>query len=416
MGFITLDALIAQTRAALEPLGHSPSTRWQYDYAWRQFHHYGSAQGLTVFSPELAERYVQEIRYQYEHGALKPWKFKLFRKAAVLLVECYETGGVRWTYLPKWGQLQLTVPAFAAALTQYGHQLSHAAYGRGTQGLYAGVAKQFLQYLEQTDIRAWDVVTLGDVSEFIPYAATFYQPTSMRTVLSAVRHFLRFTAAAGLTAVDLSGAVPKSFGRKTAIVPTLTMAEERQLLAAIDRTTAVGRRDFAIVLLALRLGLRSVDIANLQLTDIQWRTQTLTLVQQKTGRRLETPLLADVGNAIIDYLLHGRPTSASPQVFLRSQAPFVPLSGRHGVYHVVRAAMNRAGIRQDPGQRKGPHSLRHSLAARLLAVETPLPVISGVLGHADKDTTKIYLATDTNHLRACALGLDGIELAGEGWQ
>lgn len=310
----------------------------------------------------------------------------------------------------------MTVPVFAAALRQYGQKLNDAAYGRGTQELYATVAKRFLQYLEQRNIDAWEAVTLGEVSDFIPHASTFYQPTSMRTVLSAARHFLRFAASTKLMAADLSGALPKSFGRKTVLVPTLTPVEEQQLLAAIDRTTTVGRRDFAIVLLALRLGLRSVDIANLQRTDIQWRTNTVTLVQQKTGRRVELPLLADVGNALIDYLLHGRPTSAVPQVFLRNQAPFVPLSPRHGVYHVVRAAMNRAGLRQEPEQPKGPHSLRHSLAARLLAAETPLPVISGVLGHVDKDTTKIYLSTDTQHLRACALSLNGIELAGEGWQ
>lgn len=184
-------------------------------------------------------------------------------------------------------------------------------------------------------------------------------------------------------------------------------------MATIDRTTGVGRRDFAIVLLALRLGLRAVDIAQLRVTDLHWRTHTLTVTQQKTGRRLDTPLLADVGNAIVDYLLHGCPSVASPQVFLRSQAPYIPFGTGHSISHVVGAALKRANLRQDPGQHRGSHILRHSLAARLLAAETPLPVISGVLGHANKDTTKIYLSTDTEHLRACALGLGGIEVTGE---
>lgn len=304
---------------------------------------------------------------------------------------------------------------FSAALSQYRHALEDASYGRGTKHLYSSVAKQFLQYLEQVQIAAFEAVTLAVVSQFIPHVATYYQPTSMRTVLSALRHFLRFAKDIDLTAHGLVDAVPKSFGRKTAIVPTLTNGEERQLITACDRTTAVGKRDFAIVLLALRLGWRSVDITHLLLTDIDWRTNTLTVVQQKTGRRLETPLLSDVGNALVDYLLHGRPTSTAPQVFLRSQAPFTALSGRGGIGHIVRAAMNRAGIRQDPGQQKGPRTLRHSLAARLLAAETPLPVISGVLGHAHKDSTRIYLSADTERLRACSLGLGGIEFVREGW-
>ena len=180
---ITLDAVIRQTRAAIEPLGHRPSTRWQYVYAWQHFNHYGSALGQTVFSLELAEQYVEEMRDNFERDALPQWKFKLFRRAIALLVECSERGGVRWRRLPMCERQPLTVPAFAAALTQYANQLNDADYGSGTQELYGVVAKQFLQYLEQTGLHAWDVVTLRTVSEFIPHMTIFYQPTSMRTVL-----------------------------------------------------------------------------------------------------------------------------------------------------------------------------------------------------------------------------------------
>lgn len=414
MESVTVSELIARTRTAVKPLGHRPSTQWQYDSAWRQLQEYCTAHGATTFSTGLAKQYVQHIREQYERGTLKSWKFKLFRKGAELAIQYFETGGVCWTHLPKWGQPPLKTTAYATVLTQYSQQLEDGTYGRGTRELYVGVAKQFLQYLEQAGSPRLDAITLLEVSRFIPYGGTSYQPTSLRTVLSALRHFLRFTGDAGFTVGDLTMAVPRSCGRKTLVVEPLTAGEERQLLAAIDRTTAVGRRDFAIMLLALRLGLRSIDIVNLRLADIHWRTSTLTIIQQKTGQRLKTPMLPDVGNAIIDYLLNGRPVSTAPHVFLRSEAPFVHLSERAGIYHVVSAAMKRAGIRQGPGHSKGPHSLRHSLAARLLAVETPLPIISGVLGHANKDTTKIYLSTDTEHLRACALGLNGIEVVKEG--
>ncbi len=410
---VALDVLMAEVRQAMEPLGHSLSTRWQYDYAWREFQVYCLTQGTPIFSCTLAEQYVCDLRHQFEEGLLKPWKFKLIRKATSVLVDYVNTGEFRWQVLSPWGTSALSGPLFRTVLRQYRQYLEDAAYGRGTQDLYAGVAKQFLQYLEQAGILTGQAIDRKHISQFIPHAATTYQPTSMRTMLSAIRHFLRFMADTGMTAGGLDSAVPRSCGRKTAIVPTLTEVEERQLLGAIDRTTAVGRRDFAIVLLALRLGLRSVDIAQLRLADIHWRTQTLTLIQKKTGRRLETPLLAEVGNAIVDYLLHGRPPSASPQVFLRSQAPHIPLGTRHGITHVVRAALNRAGIRQEPGQHRGSHILRHSLVSRLLAAETPLAIISGVLGHAHKDTTKIYLSTDTEHLRRCALGLDGLGVAPE---
>ncbi|CAG4933485.1 unnamed protein product [Acidithrix sp. C25] len=166
-----------------------------------------------------------------------------------------------------------------------------------------------------------------------------------------------------------------------------------------------------MLLLALRLGLRSIDIIQLKPTDIKWRTNSISIIQQKILRRLEVPLLTDVGNAIIDYLLNGRPESNSPYLFLRIQAPYINIAPRGGIYNMVALYMEKANIRQEIGQRRGPHCLRHSLAARLLADETPLPVISGVLGHANKNSTKVYLSTDSEHLRLCALGLEGIEVS-----
>jgi integrase len=163
-------------------------------------------------------------------------------------------------------------------------------------------------------------------------------------------------------------------------------------------------------LLALRTGLRSIDIVNLKMGDIQWKSNTIEIVQAKTGVPLVLPLLTDVGNAIADYVLSGRPDSQQPYIFLHARAPYQKLSGRSNCYGVSCKMMKAAGIRQGKQDRKGFHCLRHSLAARLLSEETPLPIISSILGHRDKDSTKIYLSTDLMHLRACALGLTGIEV------
>jgi integrase len=146
------------------------------------------------------------------------------------------------------------------------------------------------------------------------------------------------------------------------------------------------------------------------LSDIHWTHNTIEIVQSKTDTRLVLPLLADVGNAIANYILNGRPDSQQSYIFLRSQAPYRKMSGHSACYAISRKMMKEAGIRQGEGERKGFHCLRHSLAARLLSEETPLPIISSILGHRDKDSTKIYLSTDLVHLRACALSLTGIEV------
>ena len=173
----------------------------------------------------------------------------------------------------------------------------------------------------------------------------------------------------------------------------------------MDCTTPAGKRNYAILLLAIRTGLRSIDIINLKLGDIQWRRNTIEIVQAKTGAPLILPLLTDVGNALADYVLNGRPNSQQPYLFLRTQAPYRQLSVRAG-YGLSCKMMKAAHIRQSLGDRKGLHCLRHYVAARLLSEETPLPIISSILGHRNKDSTKVYLSTDLAHLRACALGLN----------
>ena len=235
----------------------------------------------------------------------------------------------------------------------------------------------------------------------------------MRTVLSALRSFLGFVDSKHFAKFCLSNAIPSSAARKTEIISTITPEEEEKLLTSVDCTTSVGKRNFAILLLALRTGLRSIDIANLKLGDIHWKSNTIEIIQEKTNTPLTLPLLTDVGNAIADYILNGRPNSQQPNLFLQTLAPHRRLSGSSACYTISCKIMKDAGIRQGKECRKGFHCLRHYVAARLLFNETPLPIISCILGHRDKDSTKVYLSTDLVHLCACALSLKGIEVTKE---
>lgn len=228
-------------------------------------------------------------------------------------------------------------------------------------------------------------------------------------MLSALRSFLCFMYKKGLTREKLVKAVPSSCARKNSVVPTITKIEENQLLQSIDRTTRIGKRNYAMVLLAMRTGLRSIDIINLELSDIDWRKRTISITQKKNGRSLTLPLLADIGNSLADYILNARHHS-SPYVFLRCQPPYTKLSG---CFSISCSVMKKAGIRQSDNQRKGFHIFRHSLATRMLSQEIPLSVISNTLGHGSMASTKVYLSTDGEHLKTCALSLNGIEVTKE---
>jgi len=227
-------------------------------------------------------------------------------------------------------------------------------------------------------------------------------PTIAR-VIWALRGFLSHVHREGLTATDLSKSIPSFKKVPRPKVPLIYSAEEiERLVSRKERSSPMGKRDLAIVLLAARLGLRGSDICRLRFGELDWEGSRIVLTQHKTGRELVLPMLADVGNAIIDYLRHGRPVLDSPFVFLTERAPIVPLSGPNVVTHIVRRAFQRAGV-DTKGRCSGARALRHTLASRMLGKGTPLPVISGVLGHAGTETTRFYLRIDIGSLKVCAL-------------
>jgi len=407
-----LSELIERTEDSIRSLKHSQSTFYQYQLGWKELSSYFTEHHQVLFSKPLAEQYLLGLKAKWKRGTIKRWRYKLYRLTVLMLIECEETGQVTWKKHTEDAPPRLLQPAYILLHRDYLKFLKKEGKGYGTIQIYDLVSRQFLEYLEERKIEHLVQVRRNDVSAFIPSIAKQYQPGSMRTVLSALRCFIRFVEGQKFTELRLSQAIPSSSGRKTTVFPTITTEEEQKLLDSVDCTTPAGKRNYAILLLAIRTGLRSIDIISLKLGDIQWRRNTIEIVQAKTGTPLILPLLTDVGNALADYVLNGRPNSQQSYLFLRTQAPYRQLSVR-AAYGLSCKMMKAAHIRQSPGNRKGLHCLRHYVAARLLSEETPLPIISSILGHRNKDSTKVYLSTDLAHLRACALGLTGIEVTQE---
>ncbi|MFO7882045.1 MAG: site-specific integrase, partial [Kosmotogaceae bacterium] len=182
--------------------------------------------------------------------------------------------------------------------------------------------------------------------------------------------------------------------------------EIEQFISSIDRGNPKGKRDYAMFLLALKLGLRSSDIANLKFENISWQTNEFIFEQRKTGKSITLPILPEVGNAIIDYLKYGRPLSNENYCFLQIVSPHNKIAPTD-IANSVRFYLNRANI--DLRNRKhGPHALRHSFASGLLEQSTPLPVISEALGHSNTMSTMFYLRIDTSSLKQCALEVPSI--------
>jgi integrase len=270
-------------------------------------------------------------------------------------------------------------------------------------------ASRFLAYLDEAAAGDLSVLGVRDVSGFLLRQRGLRGKTVAR-VRSCLADFLDFLAGEGLGPQGLAGRMPPHRHLRHESEPHLWTAEEiRRLLAVIDRQSATGKRDYAMILMTARLGLRICDLRQLELGDLDWRAKTLTVIQQKTGRPLTLPLLDDVGWAVIDYVRHGRPETGCAKVFVKHRHPFGAFGGASSVSCRLSRCAARAGIEFPPGDTCGMHSLRGALAVAMIGGGTPVPVVSAVLGHASSDTTQAYyLRFDTERLRHCALDVEDV--------
>lgn len=264
---------------------------------------------------------------------------------------------------------------------------------------YTEITACFLAYRcagAQTDGLALVELSPGELDAFLLAESTRLSSQSLRGVVTALRSLLRFLAVKGLAAPGLAEALPSGPGwRRTSHGRVLDGEEVARLLAGCDRRRAAGRRDYAMLVLMVRLGLRANEVAALCLGDIDWRNAEI-LVAGKGGRDERLPLPVDVGRALADYCRRGRPRRAGRALFLHARAPYQPLS-RTGVGEVVRRACRRAGLRP-----VGAHRLRHTAATAMRRGGAPLGEIAQVLRHRDHATTAIYVNVAAEELRALA--------------
>ncbi len=269
---------------------------------------------------------------------------------------------------------------------------------------YVPFAREFLVDRFGSGPLRLSLLSAGDVVRFVQRQAPRLHLKRAKMLTTALRSFLHYARYRGDIARDLSTAVPTVANWSMPSIPRAIPADAvRQLLASINRRAAMGRRDYAILLLLARLGLRGIEVIRLTLEDIDWKAGSLS-IQGKGGRRTTLPLPTDVGAAIAAYLRKGRPQSNSRRLFLRMQAPFRGfIKGAIGT--LVRNALLRAGIKTSPT--RGAHQFRHALATEMLRHGASLTEIGEVLSHRNPETSMIYTKVDLDSLRPLALPWPG---------
>jgi len=393
--------LVWKTNRAMLELGISDATVGHYrkeGLAIILNRHYEV--GMEQFSEEILNQVIEEKRIQYEHGRIGRVSYQNLRKAAHWVQEMHRTGHITLAKIPNWGQRELVEP-FNSLLSEF---CTHAEQSESMAETSLNVARsairRFLFEMEDQGFNTLTHFSQMNVNRCVTSFATRYAG-GLGSAIYSVRVFLHFLFEDGVTGIDLSRSLPELVAARKMFREGFTEDELEHLLEHPDRTTAIGKRDYAIMVLAAQSGLRACDVVRLELGSIDWRTREIRLVQHKTGEPLSLPLEAESGNAIADYILNGRPDSTLPNIFLCHTGVIRPLDAR-SASGVVSEHMKLVGI---PAKRRAFHALRRTFGTRLLQNEVSFELIQQLLGHRDMDSMKLYLSIDEQGLKQCALPL-----------
>lgn len=388
-----VDAVVAD----LHRKGFSEVVLKQYSNVWDRFLVYAEKQGRKSFSLELGQAFLEA-----EYCLLtfpKVDRVSRQRIRAIHILESYQMYGVIPVRLP--AKVYVYDEAHSDIFVAFIRWRRASGISERTIRTNEIYLERFSSYLSSqgvTEIADLDAVVIQGFIRTL----SLYNPPTIYCTLGCLRGLFRFLYNFGYAQTDFSSLVPSmQYEHRSKIPSAYSRDEQEAMVSQIDRGNPKGKRDYAMVLLAGRLGLRASDICGLCFRHIRWERNTIELVQEKTEKPLVLPLLNEVGEALIDYLKYGRPNSDLPYVFLKHLPPMDRLNPET-LHSIVTLYLQRAGICIN-GRKHGPHALRHSLAGTLLAGNTPLPVISGILGHADTNSTRIYLKLNIVELRGCAL-------------
>lgn len=402
-----LPDLISELEQELLRLGYTKGSMTFYRRRWNQLMAYAEDRGECYYTEQLGMDFLKEFFgvTQEDFSRTLPQAETQEIRVIRMVGDFQLHHAVLRRYL-KHKEI-LTTPFFVDIRSRFQSSCEKKGYSQVTTEHYVKQSSYLMDYLAAQGMNDFTAVTLDTVNAYIRTLAGFSYKTVEQHICS-LRAFFRFLYQEGIMPDDLAAKMPMVKARKQTAIPSVWTHEElKQLVGAIDRRSPKGRRDYAIILIACRLGLRCTDIKNLCFENFNWTEKKICFTQSKTGQPMELPLVPDVGWAVIDYLRYGRPKVDSSRIFVRHMAPFLPFAEGDHLDQLIRTYMVKAHIPMR-GKHRGMHSLRHTMASVLLEKDTPLPVISDIIGHLDTNSTAVYLKVDMERLAECPLDFEEV--------
>lgn len=358
-------------------------------------------QNQVLYSKELVEKFFERMYEKRLLDEISSFQYKRLERASKVLIRYVDMGELTWDKPPKGSSIKVN-GYFSDISSSYEAFLDRNQIS-GIRYLKAN-ARHFLKFLEDTGHNDFTGMSLQTIRDFLIAAQPTHQG-SMPNVMQSVKKLVCFLNKEGKAALTPEMILFNVAAPRKKVLPCFSSEEVKAILKHINTDTPQGKRDYAIIYLASRTGLRCSDILGLKLADIDWKHNELHIIQKKTGQPLSLPFGSDTGKAIADYILQGRPDTDVPYVFLRVAPPYRKLADTAVTSSILAKYMKKAGITHLPGDGKTFHALRRSIGTWMLESEIPLPTISQILGHRNLDSTKRYLSLATSMLSECTLDI-----------
>lgn len=395
---LPLRVQIDQLKNFLHTKGYSPSTVRHYMQCWNKLLDYADSENRNTYSQEFGNKFLTVQRGIDLTGSLSGKSKRDVR--GIRLLDSFLFLGIVAEFRKR---VQVAPMAFLSTVEQYVLYLQSLNQTHKSIKSKKSRVKQLLHYLECKDVRLVADITKDHILGFMVYLTQTYSSSARSNILYTVKDFFVFCEGKELVKEKLSPLLKGIYTNQNERLPsTYTATEVAQLLQSVDRDSAEGKKIYAILVLAAQLGIRSSDIINIKIQDINWEQGVIGFYQCKGGFFIQLPLVDNVKYALLDYLKNSRPDTEYPHVFVRSRAPIAPYKESAIIYAIVAKQMAIAEI-STTGKHHGPHALRHSMASSLLEEETPLPIIAAALGHSSTKNTSRYLRIDIDTLRMVAL-------------
>lgn len=399
---VLLSVQVEYAKALMNKKGYNKKTIENYNRIWVQLIEYAYNNGIVSCSIDLVTQFAL-LWYGIE-DVFHPTTDKERYYARMLL--CLYNSSITDTWITHHTyklQRQFQSQTFMKVYDSYTDWLEGKALKPGSISLKQQIVRDFLFFAETEQIYTISELNQTTILKYLDGKDKISSSTKSGIIIT-LRDFFRYPEIKAILSKDLSLNLKAANNGKYEYLPSTYSTDEiRSILSSVDRTTQEGKKDYAVILLAVDTGMRISDIINLKLSDIKWDAIAIEIIQKKTGEFLHLSMSSALKWTLLDYLMYSRPKdTAFENVFLRSLAPISPYISAGHYYNRLNKYFKTAGINTE-GKHHGMHILRHNLATRLMSDDVPITVVSEALGHKYANVTRKYIRIDIEKLRLAAL-------------